>query len=180
VYCSSENDSNKSELHSQGTQEQTKFRECLLPYSSESFIFPSAITNSVAQEPEGSSPHLQQPATSPYPNNQSVLVRGCASYFVTDTEFYGGGLSTPKLEDHPLSAVPRLLIQYIHSFPPYLEAVSSIRNPRTCHAVVTVDSLNMIPSAVRFQIYRTVILPVILYGYEIWSLILKDEHIGGV
>jgi hypothetical protein len=31
---------------------------------------------------------------------------------------------------------PRLLIQYIHSCPLYLEAVSSIRNPRTRHAVV--------------------------------------------
>jgi hypothetical protein len=32
---------------------------------------------------------------------------------------------------------PRLLIQYIRSHLPYLEAVSSIRNLRTCHAVVT-------------------------------------------
>jgi hypothetical protein len=31
----------------------------------------------------------------------------------------------------------RLLIQYIHSYPPYLEAVSSIWNPGMCHAVVT-------------------------------------------
>jgi hypothetical protein len=38
---------------------------------------------------------------------------------------------------------PRLLIQYIRSYPPYLEAVSSIHNPRTRHAVVTVDPLNM-------------------------------------
>jgi hypothetical protein len=43
----------------------------------------------------------------------------------------------------PLVGCPRLLIQYIHSYPPYLEAFSSIRNLRTCHAVVTRDPLNM-------------------------------------
>jgi hypothetical protein len=31
----------------------------------------------------------------------------------------------------------QLLIQYIHNYPPNLEAVSSIRNPRTRHAVLT-------------------------------------------
>jgi hypothetical protein len=35
-----------------------------------------------------------------------------------------------------------LLIQYICSYPPYLEAVSSIGKLRTRHAVVTGDPLN--------------------------------------
>jgi hypothetical protein len=39
---------------------------------------------------------------------------------------------------------PRLLFQYIRSYPPCLEAVSSFRNPRTRHALVTVDPLNMV------------------------------------
>jgi hypothetical protein len=39
----------------------------------------------------------------------------------------------------PLVGCPRLLIQYIRSYPPYLEAVSSVRNVRTRHAVVTTD-----------------------------------------
>jgi hypothetical protein len=34
---------------------------------------------------------------------------------------------------------PRLLIQYIGSYPTNLEVVSSIPNPRTSHAVVTMD-----------------------------------------
>jgi hypothetical protein len=34
-------------------------------------------------------------------------------------------------------------MQYIHSYPPYLEAFSSIRNLRMHHAVVTRDPLNM-------------------------------------
>jgi hypothetical protein len=47
----------------------------------------------------------------------------------------------PQAGGPPTVNCPRLLIQYIHSYHPYLEAVSSIRNPRTRHAVVTVDTL---------------------------------------
>jgi hypothetical protein len=43
----------------------------------------------------------------------------------------------------PLVDCPRLLIEYIRSYPPYLEAVSSIRNLRTRRAVVTRDPRNM-------------------------------------
>jgi hypothetical protein len=49
---------------------------------------------------------------------------------------------TPKLEDHPLTAV----LQYICGYPPYLEAVCSTRNLRTGHAVVTKDPPNMAKS----------------------------------
>ncbi|KAJ4452211.1 hypothetical protein ANN_03729 [Periplaneta americana] len=42
----------------------------------------------------------------------------------------------PQAGGPPLIGCPRLLIQYIRSYPPYLEAVSSIRNLRTRHAVV--------------------------------------------
>jgi hypothetical protein len=30
------------------------------------------------------------------------------------------------------------------------------------------------------RIYKTIILPVVLYGYETWSLTLREEHILGV
>jgi hypothetical protein len=45
----------------------------------------------------------------------------------------------PQAGGPPLVGCPRLLIQYIRSYPPYLEAVSYIRNVRTRHAVVTRD-----------------------------------------
>jgi hypothetical protein len=45
----------------------------------------------------------------------------------------------PQAGGPPLVGCPRLLIQYIRSYPPYLEAVSSIRKLRTRHAVVTWD-----------------------------------------
>jgi len=54
--------------------------------------------------------------------------------------FYGKNLLAPcpnKVVDHPLWAVPRLLIQYIQKYSPYIKAVSSIRKPGTRHAVLT-------------------------------------------
>jgi hypothetical protein len=60
--------------------------------------------------------------------------------------FYGEELlalcETPKAGEPPLVCCPRLLVQYIRSYPPYLQAVSSTRNLRTRH-VVTRDPLNM-------------------------------------
>jgi hypothetical protein len=56
--------------------------------------------------------------------------------------FYGEELLaprlSPKLEDHPFS-----VFQYTRSYPPYLETVSSIRNLRTRHAVVTRNPPNI-------------------------------------
>jgi hypothetical protein len=44
---------------------------------------------------------------------------------------------TPKLGDHPLSAVRDYLFNIFSSSSPKLESVSSIRSLRTGHAVVT-------------------------------------------
>ncbi|KAJ4436468.1 hypothetical protein ANN_16499 [Periplaneta americana] len=66
-------------------------------------------------------------------------------------------------------------------YPPYLEAVSSIRNLRTRHAVVIGTHITwfVIQSAVKnvkVRIYKTVILPVVLYDCETWTLTLREEH----
>jgi hypothetical protein len=52
-------------------------------------------------------------------------------------------MPNPQAGEPPLVGCPRLLIQYIRSYPPYLEAVSSIHKLRMRHAVVTRDLLNM-------------------------------------
>jgi hypothetical protein len=49
----------------------------------------------------------------------------------------------PQAGGPPLVGCPPLLIQYIRSYPPYLEDFSSIRNLRTRHAMVTKDPTNM-------------------------------------
>jgi hypothetical protein len=51
----------------------------------------------------------------------------------------------PQTGDHPLSAICDCLstmFHYVRCYPPYPEAVPSIRNLRTCHAGVTRDPLN--------------------------------------
>jgi hypothetical protein len=44
-------------------------------------------------------------------------------------------MPNPHARGPPLVGCPRLLVQYIRSYPPYLEAVSSIRNLGTRHAI---------------------------------------------
>jgi hypothetical protein len=34
----------------------------------------------------------------------------------------------------------------------------------------------MVIKNLKIKIYRTMILPVVLYGYEAWSLTLREEH----
>jgi hypothetical protein len=52
-------------------------------------------------------------------------------------------MPNPQAGGPLLGGCPRMLIQYIRSYPPYLEGVSSIRNLRTLHAMVTRDQPNM-------------------------------------
>jgi hypothetical protein len=37
-------------------------------------------------------------------------------------------------------------------------------------------SSRLISKNLKIKIYKTVILPVVLYGYENWSLTLREEH----
>jgi hypothetical protein len=71
----------------------------------------------------------------------SVQVRGFVyKCFVTNIGFYSEELlslrPTPKLEDHPLSAVRDCLFN-MFAATLHIGGYSSIRNPRTRHAVVT-------------------------------------------
>jgi hypothetical protein len=44
------------------------------------------------------------------------------------------------------------------------------------HSGQSLLSSRLLSMNVKFEIYRTIILPSVLYGYETWSLILKEEH----
>jgi len=44
------------------------------------------------------------------------------------------------------------------------------------HSVQNLLSSSLLPKNLKMQIYRTIILPVLLYGCETWSLTLKKEH----
>jgi len=75
---------------------------------------------------------------------ESVQVQGILKHFVT-SNFYSEGLlapcPTPKLEDHPLSALCNCLIY--SQLPSISGDLPSIHNLRTHHAVVTRDPPNI-------------------------------------
>jgi hypothetical protein len=87
-------------------------------------------------EPEGSLPHSQEPATCPYTQRISPGPRLCIVFrnmVISFGEELLAPRPTPKLEDHPLSAVR----DCIFAATLHIGCRSSIRNPRTRHAVVT-------------------------------------------
>jgi len=79
-------------------------------------------------EPGGLLSCSQKPATGPY--------REPFETFRNMLDFYSEGLLDPRPTPGgpPFVGCPRLLIQYILSYRPYVEAVSSIRSTRTLHA----------------------------------------------
>jgi hypothetical protein len=46
------------------------------------------------------------------------------------------------------------------------------------HSVQSLLSSRLLSRNVKVKIYKTIILPVVLYGCETWSLTLREEHIG--
>ncbi|KAJ4427260.1 hypothetical protein ANN_24878 [Periplaneta americana] len=77
----------------------------------------------------------------------------------------------PQAGGPPLIGCPRLLIQYIRSYPPYLEAVSSIRNLRTRHAVVigTHNSWTIANYSTENTLSRVILKPIWTYGIQLWG-----------
>jgi hypothetical protein len=103
--------------------------------------------------------------------------------FVTSL-FYGEELLDPKAGGQPLVGCPRLLIQYLCSCPSYLETVYSLPQPEDvpCHDDCLLSCL--LSKNVKTRLYNTIILPVVLYGCEAWSLILggniENSVLGGL
>jgi hypothetical protein len=82
-----------------------------------------------------------------YPENSSRSEGLCD--ISQQVNFFWWRVVSPTLNrqawEPPVFSCPRLLIEYIRSYPLYLDGVSSIRNLRTRHAVVTRDTPNMEP-----------------------------------
>jgi len=57
------------------------------------------------------------------------------------------------------------------------EIKGRLNSGNTCyHSVQNLLSPSLLSKNLKIQIYRTIILPVVLYGCETWSLTLKEEH----
>ena len=44
-----------------------------------------------------------------------------------------------------------------------------------CHSVQNLLSFSLLSKNLKIKIYRTIMLPVVLYGCETWSLTLREE-----
>jgi hypothetical protein len=90
-------------------------------------------------------PCSQQPATGPYPepdaSSSHLPIHGTKihSNIIQISYLFSVSYAVPKNPNPwPCIAIhSNLLSQYIRSWPPHLDAVSSIRNPRTRHAKMT-------------------------------------------
>jgi hypothetical protein len=57
------------------------------------------------------------------------------------------------------------------------EIKSRLKSWNACyHSVQNLLSSSLLSKNLKINIYRTVILPFVLYGCEIWSLTLREEH----
>ena len=56
------------------------------------------------------------------------------------------------------------------------EIKSRLKSGNTCyHLVQNLLSSNLLSKNLKIKVYGTIILPVVLYGCEIWSLTLREE-----
>jgi hypothetical protein len=59
----------------------------------------------------------------------------------------------------------------------YEEIKSRLNSGNACyHLVQSLLSSRLLSRNVKVKIYKTIILPVVLYGCETWSLTLMEEH----
>jgi hypothetical protein len=57
------------------------------------------------------------------------------------------------------------------------EIKSRLNSGNACyHSVQNLLSSRLLSRNVKVKIYKTIILPVVLYGRETWSLTLREEH----
>jgi hypothetical protein len=57
------------------------------------------------------------------------------------------------------------------------EIKSRLNSGNACyHSVQSLLSSRLLSRNVKVKIYKTIILPVVLYGCETWSLTLREEH----
>ena len=57
------------------------------------------------------------------------------------------------------------------------EIKSRLKSGNACYeSVQNLLSSSLLPKYIKIKIYRTTILPVVLYGYETWSLTSREER----
>jgi hypothetical protein len=73
----------------------------------------------------------------------------------------------------------KMLVLYLSDFTQQdnVDQESRLNSGSACyHLGQSLLSSRLLSMNVKFEIYRTIILPSVLYGHETWSLTLKEEH----
>jgi hypothetical protein len=85
---------------------------------------------------------------------------------------------------HPINRPGRRLIQTIPLYSKnlvYEKIKSRLNFSNSCyHSVQKLLFSRLLSKNIKIKIYKTIHLPAVLYGYEIWSLTLTEEHGLGV
>jgi len=56
------------------------------------------------------------------------------------------------------------------------EITSTLKSGNACcHVVQNLLSFSLLSKSIKIKIFRTITLPFVLYGYETWSLTLREE-----
>jgi len=94
-------------------------------------------------------------------------------YMVTSQDQNAGRRHNIKIDGVPLTGWKSSTNQnYIQE-----EIKSRLKSGNACyHSVQNLLSSNLLSKTIKMKTYRTIILPVVLYGCETWSLILREKH----
>jgi hypothetical protein len=102
-------------------------------------------------------------------DNNSIVIYGSTHDISLEREF----LTELKM----LVEGKRFISSAINTFQPSLNSGNA-----SYHSVQNIWSSRLLSKGVKIRIHKTIILPVVLYGYEAWSLTLfgpkKDEDTG--
>ena len=64
----------------------------------------------------------------------------------------------------------------IHHYPRY-SGISSLKLGNACYySLQNLLSSSFLSKKLKIKIYRNIILPIVLYGFETWSLTLREER----
>ena len=134
-------------------------------------------------EPEGSFPHSQASATCPYPepdqSNSCLLIPLPEDTIILSSPLSTGlpsGLFLSGLMTKTLCGPLLFLIRAKQAILCCKLNLKFYRSMALLPLGANLLSSSLLSKNLKIKIYRTLILPVVLYGCETWSLTLREEH----
>jgi len=101
-------------------------------------------------------------------------------YMVMSGDQNAGRIQSVRMDNSTFERVEEF--KYLETTLTYQNSIAEIiksrlRLGKACyHSVQNLLSSRLLSKNLKIKIYRTVILPVVLYGHETWSLTLREER----